>query len=48
MATLNATLTLSSSDLTSDNLAFSTATTFSGSHTGGVRRENILFLKYVE
>ena len=47
MATLNATLTLSSSDLTSDNLAFSTATTFSGSHTGGVRRENITSISKV-
>ena len=41
MATLNSTLTLSSSDLTSDNLAFSTATTFSGSHTTGLSRANL-------
>jgi len=41
MATLNSTLTLSSSDLTSDNLAFSTATTFSGNHTTGLSRANL-------
>jgi len=41
MATLNSTLTLSSSDLTSDTLAFSTATTFSGSHTTGLSRANL-------
>ena len=38
MATLNAALTLSSADLTSDNLALSTSTSFTGSHTTGLAR----------
>ena len=41
MATLNAALTLSSADLTSDNLALSTSTSFTGSHTTGLSRANL-------
>lgn len=41
MATLNATLTMTSSDLTSDNLSFSTSGIFTASHTTGLSRANL-------
>jgi len=41
MATLNATLTMSSLDLTSDNLAFSTSGIFTASHTTGLSRASL-------
>jgi hypothetical protein len=41
MATLTSKLTLTSSDLTTNTLDLSTETTFTGSHTSGLARENI-------
>jgi len=41
MATLSSTLTLASSDLTSDTLALTTTTTFTASHTSGMARANL-------
>ena len=41
MATLTPTLSLSSSDLLSDALSFSTSTTFDASHTSGLARANL-------
>jgi hypothetical protein len=41
MATLTSKLTLQSSDLTSDALSLTTATTFTGSHTSGLAREEL-------
>ena len=41
MATLTSTITLTSADLTSDVLALTSSTTFTGSHTTGLGRENI-------
>ena len=41
MATLTPTLSLSSTDLLSDSLSFSTTTTFDGAHTTGLSRSNL-------
>jgi len=41
MSTLSSTLTLASSDLTSDTLALTTTTTFTASHTSGMARANL-------